>query len=386
MRRAALLLALLAVAGCATVEDTAAPPSELPDFEPAARLETVWSDTSGDAFNRRWVRMAPAAGDDALYVANVAGQVSAYGPEDGARRWRVDVDAWLAAGVGSGAGGVYVGSSEGVVIALDAQDGSERWRRDLVTELLAPPAVATADTVLVRAVDGRVIALSAETGATQWTYDADVPSLTLRGHSQPVVVPGGALVGQDNGQVVALQGDNGEPLWETQVAPPEGGSPIERMVDIDGRLGIGEGVLYAVTYQGQVAQIEPREGDIGWSRELSSYAGLGVDRERVYVSDESSHVRALDPDSGTTLWRQDALAHRRLTAPVPVPGTDFIAVADFEGYVHLLTRADGRIVARQSTGGFGVLADPVALAEGRIAVQTQGAKIRVLEATPLDDG
>lgn len=384
MRRAALLLGMFALAGCATVEDTAAPPSELPEFETAVRVDAVWTKTSGDAFNHKWVAMTPTADDEALYVANVAGQVSAFGPDDGTRRWRVDVDTWLSAGVGSGAGGVYVGGSEGAVVALDAADGSERWRRDLATELLAPPAVATAEIVLVRANDGRVIALSTETGETEWTYDTDVPSLTLRGHSQPVTVPGGALVGQDNGQVVALHGESGEPLWEAQVASPEGGSPIERMVDIDGRLGVGEGVLYAVTYQGQIAQIEPRQGNIGWSRELSSYAGLSVDPQRVYVADASSHVRALDPDSGSTLWRQDALAHRRLTAPVPVPGTDYIAVADFEGYVHLLTRADGRIVARHRTGGFGILADPVPLEDGRIAVQTQGAKILVLEAAPLD--
>ncbi|MEX1082414.1 MAG: outer membrane protein assembly factor BamB [Halofilum sp. (in: g-proteobacteria)] len=379
------LVALLALAGCAAVEDTAAPPAELTDFEPAARIERVWTDTSGDAFNRKWVRMTPSSTDgDVLYVANVAGQVSAYDREDGARRWRVDADAWLSAGVGSGAGGVYVGSSEGTVIALDADDGSERWRRDLVTELLAAPAVASAEMVLVRAADGRVVALSSETGETAWTYDADVPSLTLRGNSQPVPVPGGALIGLDNGRVVALEGDSGEPLWESTVAPPEGGSPIERMVDIDGALGIGQGVLYAATYQGQIAQIEPREGEIGWSRELSSYAGLSVDAQRVYVTDERSHVRALDPDSGTTLWRQDVLAHRRLTAPVPVPGTDYLAVADYDGYVHLLTRGDGRLVARHRTGGFGILADPVPLDEGRIAVQTQGAKVLVLEAAPLE--
>lgn len=384
MRRAALLLAALALGGCATVEDTAAPPAELTDFEPAARLTEVWRDASGSAFNRKWVRMAPSYGGGTLYTANVAGQVSAYDAAEGRRQWRVDVDAWLSAGVGSGAGGVYVGSSEGTVIALAADDGSERWRRDVVSELLAPPAVASSEMILVRAVDGRVIALSTETGETLWTYDSDVPSLSLRGNSKPVPVPGGALVGLDNGRVVALDGETGEPLWESTVAPPEGGSAIERMVDIDGTLGIGEGVLYAVSYQGQIAQIEPREGDIGWSRELSSFAGLRVDPQRVYVTDADSHVRALDPDSGATLWRQDDLAHRRLTAPVPVVGTEYLAVADFDGYVHLLTRADGRIVARHRTGGFGILADPESLGDGRFAVQTQGAKILVLEAESIE--
>lgn len=385
MRRLALIAAVLALVGCSTVEDTAAPPAELTDFDPGARLSEVWRATSGDAFNDKWVRMTPVRAGEVLYSANVAGQVTAFDAADGDRRWRTDVEAWLSAGVGVGGGAVYVGSAEGTVIALDADDGAVRWRRDVVGELLAPPAPGPESIVYVRTVDGRVLALEADNGEIRWTHEGDVPALSLRGNSQPLPVSGGVLVGQDNGMVVALHGRNGEPLWEAEVAPPEGETEIERMVDIDGNLGIGRDVLYAVTYQGQIAEIEPNEGNIGWSRELSSYAGLTVDAERIYVTDASSHVRALDHDSGSTLWRQDALAHRRLTAAVPVPGTGFLAVADYDGYVHLLTRADGRIVARLRTGGFGIMADPEPLSEGRFAIQTQGAELLVLEAEALAD-
>lgn len=383
MRRVALLAATLALVGCSTVEDTAAPPAELTDFDRGARLTEVWRATTGDAFNRKWVRMTPVRDGEVLYSANVAGQVTAFDAADGDRRWRTDVEAWLSAGVGVGGGAVYVGSAEGTVIALDAADGSVRWRRDVAGELLAPPAAGPESIVYVRTVDGRVLALEADSGEVRWAHEGDVPALSLRGNSQPLPVSGGVLVGQDNGMVVALRGETGEPLWESQVAPPEGETEIERMVDIDGRLGLGRDVLYAVTYQGRIAEIEPDQGNIGWSRELSSYAGLTVDAQRIYVTDASSHVRALDPDSGSTLWRQEALAHRRLTAAVPVPGTGLLALADYDGYVHLLTRADGRIVARMRTGGFGIMAAPEPLAEGRFAVQTQGAHLLVLEAEAL---
>ena len=384
MRRAALLLALAVLAGCSTTEDTAAPPAELPDFERGARLETVWRDGTGDAFNQRWVRMAPWLAEGTVYAANVAGQVTAWDGESGRRRWRTDVDTWLSAGVGGGAGGLYVASQEGVLIALSAEDGGERWRRDLSGELLAPPT-AGPDLLVARTVDGRVLALDPANGERLWTYSADVPSLSLRGNSRPVPVQGGILVGLDNGRLVALRDDNGQPLWETRIQTPEGSSPIDRMVDIDGAIGIGRGVVYAVTYQGRIAQVEPREGNIRWSREMSSYAGLGVDGERVYVTDADSHVRGLAPDNGATLWRQEKLAHRRLTAPVPIPGTDFLALADYDGYVHVLSRADGRIVARTRAGdSFGILADPVPTGEGRFVVQAQGGHVVSLRVAPLE--
>lgn len=382
-RLPAALGLLLLLAGCGGVEDTAVPPAELPDFDRAAHLTTEWRRDIGSAFTRKWVRLTPALFDDTVYAANVDGTVAAFALAGGKRLWRTDLGRWLSAGVGVDGERVYVGTVEGEVIALDRDNGSELWRRAAGGELLAPP-VADSGLVIVRTVDGRVLALSSTDGSRRWTHSTDVPSLSLRGNSTPLLVPGGVLVGLDNGRVVALAAASGEPIWETEVAPPEGRSPIERMVDIDGAMAIGRNVLYATTYQGRIAEIEPQQGNIRWSRELSSYFGLGIDDQRLYVTDIDSHVLGLSPGTGETQWRQDKLHHRRLTAPVPVPDTPWLAVGDFEGHVHLLARGDGRLVARKGVGGFGVLADPVPAGDGRILVQTLGAELMLLRARALD--
>lgn len=382
--RAALgLLALLLVAGCSSVEDTAVPPAELPDYERAARLEIVWSHHVGSAFTRKWVRLTPVLREGTAYAANIDGTVAAFTVDDGRRQWDVELDRRLAAGVGVDGERVYVGTTEGEVVALDRDNGRELWRHATGGELLAPP-VAGGGMVIARTVDGRLLALSATDGSRQWTHSTDVPSLSLRGNSTPILVSGGVLVGLDNGRVLALAAASGEPIWETEVAPPEGRSPIERMVDIDGAMAIGRNVLYAATYQGRLAEIEPQQGNIRWSREISSYFGLGVDDERLYVTNVDSHVRGLSPGTGEPLWTQDKLHHRRLTAPVPVPDSPWLALGDFEGYIHLLARGDGRVVARKGLGGFGVLADPVPASDGRILVQTQGAELMLLRAEEIE--
>lgn len=383
MRRFLVLLAFALAAGCSTTEDTIAPPVELPDFDRSARLTEDWRGDTGDAFNRRWVRMAPWHEGGRVFTANVAGQVTAWAAEGGRRLWRVETDEWLSAGVGGGGGRVYVGTAQGTLIALDAETGETLWRHEVRGEMLAPPATSEAF-VVVRTVDGRIVALAPDSGERLWTYSSDVPPLSLRGNSEPVPVQGGVVVGLDNGRLVALQSELGQPLWETTIEAPEGRSPIERMVDIDGAIGIGRGVVYAATYDGRIAQVTPQQGNIRWERELSSYAGLTVDGERVYVTDSASHVRALEPDSGATLWRQDKLAHRQLTAPVPIPGTPYLALADYNGYVHILARADGRIVARTRAGdSFGILADPVPIGEGRFLVQARGGWVSALSVAPL---
>lgn len=385
MRKAFLPLLALVLSACSTTEDTAAPPNELTDFEPGAKVREVWSADTGWGGTEKWIRLAPFADGGTVYAANYTGEVSAWKLDGGERAWRVDLDTELSAGVGGDGETVYVGTAEGEVVALARGDGEERWRKDLGGELLAPPAGGSG-AVVVRTVDGRLIALRADDGEREWIFTSDVPSLSLRGNGAPLRVPGGVLVGLDNGQLAALSERNGQALWQTVIAEPTGRSPVERMVDIDGAIGLGSNVAYAATYQGEIAQVGPQRGDVQWSREMSSYAGLGVDRSRVYVSTADSHVVALDQEDGSTRWRQEKLAHRRLTAPVPVPGTPFLVLGDYDGYVHILTRADGRIVARKRIGGDGIMADPLPVAEGRIAVQTQGDDLAILEIGELEDG
>lgn len=382
MLRPLLVALTLAIAGCGPA-DTAIPPAELPDYEPGAKITTVWRQSVGSAFNRKWVRMVPAVDRDTIFAANVNGTVNAFAAEDGSRLWRVQLEEWLSAGVGVDQRHVYVGTAQGEVLALDRDSGEEVWRHAAGGELLAPP-VSNQRLVLARSVDGRVVALSPLDGSIEWTHSSDVPSLSLRGNSTPLLVPGGVIIGLDNGRLLALDDREGQGIWQIEIAPAEGRSPIERMVDIDGHIGVGRNVIYAATYQGRIAQVEPTQGSIQWSRELSSYAGLNLDGERLYVSNADSHVLALSPDTGSTLWRQEKLHHRRLTAPVPVGDQPWLVLGDFDGFLHVITRADGRVVARKGLDGFGVLADPVALEDNRILVQTQGGNLLMLRVSALD--
>jgi outer membrane protein assembly factor BamB len=189
-------------------------------------------------------------------------------------------------------------------------------------------------------------------------YDRSVPILTLRGTSMPVLVSGAAVSGFDSGQLVAISLENGQTLWEQRIAVPRGRSELERLVDIDADPLVADAVVYAVTFQGRIAALELFSGNVIWQREMSSYAGLGVQDEIIYVTDSDSFVWALDRRNSASLWRQDKLKWRQLTAPLGVGR--YVVVGDFEGYVHWLSREDGRMLARVRVDSSGILASPVA--------------------------
>jgi outer membrane protein assembly factor BamB len=169
------------------------------------------------------------------------------------------------------------------------------------------------------------------------------------------------IAGFASGKLAALTIDQGFVAWETNVAVPKGRSEIERMIDIDGDPVILGSAVYVSSYQGRVAVIDAQSGNLGWTRDMSSYTGLGVDFSQVYVSDQESNVWALTRDSGGTVWKQDRLLNRALTSPVPY--RDYVVVGDFEGYVHLLSRYDGALAGRVRVDGEGVSARPLVIGD-----------------------
>jgi outer membrane protein assembly factor BamB len=108
---------------------------------------------------------------------------------------------------------------------------------------------------------------------------------------------------------------------------------------------------------------------------MSSAAGLSVDARYVFVSDDKGAVQALDRAGGATIWKQDKLFLRRLTAPLAIG--DVVAVGDVEGYVHFLSRDTGAFVGRIATDGSPVRTSLLPLGES-VLVQTQEGNLVAL--------
>jgi outer membrane protein assembly factor BamB len=84
-------------------------------------------------------------------------------------------------------------------------------------------------------------------------------------------------------------------------------------------------------------------------------SGVSQGFGNVYASDEDGTVIAFLRTGQGQRWTQDALGWRGLGRPVPV--SSYLAVADFEGYVHLLSQVDGSFVGRLRPDSDGVRAD-----------------------------
>ncbi len=362
-RIAAVLFLALALGGCSPTNfinnlfssSKEEPPAELTDLEPEITLVERWSKSIGKGQGELYNQLTPAVYGNQIYAADYRGLVVSLDRFSGEKIWQVELDEPVSGAVGVGYGLVLVGTLKGKVIALDASDGNERWRHQVDSEILAPPAIND-ELVLVQTIDDRLIALESGSGRLRWSYENPPALLTLRGTGAPLLTNQLAFAGFSTGKVVALDTQRGIPAWEQRVAIPQGRSELERVVDIDGGLMMSGETLYMVTYQGKVAAIEAQSGRILWQRDASSYTGVTQGYGSIYLSLANGTVEAVDERTTTVLWSNDALARRQLSAPAAF--SSYLAIGDFEGYLHLLSQIDGRFVGRtrvSSSWGMGTV-------------------------------
>ncbi|WP_369159927.1 outer membrane protein assembly factor BamB [Candidatus Thiodiazotropha sp. LNASS1] len=371
----------LLLAGCSALsgKDNADPPSELVEFQPELRIETLWDEGFDDA-DETLLKLKPVYSNGMLYIAEPSGEVSSLDPETGERHWSVDTDSPLSGGPGVADGLIALGTLEAELILLDGEDGGERWRQRVSSDVLSSPAVNDGN-VVCRTTDGGVTAYTTDSGEKRWVYDRTVPVLTLRGDSSPLVSESQVLAGFAGGKFVGLSLDSGLVNWEATISTPKGRTELERVVDIDADPVLVEGTLYVSAYQGDVAAVSESSGVVLWRRDISSHAGLDASWRQVFITDAEDHIWSLDATNGATLWQQKKLHARKLSAPAMVGDT--LVVGDFDGYVHWLSQEDGRQLARIRVGGDAIRLKPLVIDE-IVYVLDEGGTLSALRAHPIE--
>jgi outer membrane protein assembly factor BamB len=373
------LAALLIAAGCSKDKDVE-PPATLVKFPATLPVKKLWSEGVGGGKKQLVLRLGlgPAVDNGVVFAASHKGEVLAASLDTGRHLWVKKLKIPISAGPGAGAGMVVVGSSKGAVVALDGATGRELWRVRLNSELLSAPAISE-KVVVIRSVDGRLHGLNAQSGKELWSVEQQVPRLSLRGTATPIIAKEVAISGFDNGKVMAVSLNNGDTVWETALATPHGRTELDRLIDIDSAVRVVGDNVFAAGFQGRTAMLALDSGQLWWGHDMSSYRGLAVDDDSLYVTQSDGIVVALRQRDGSELWRNQKLKLRRLSTPVLT--STAVAVADFQGYLHWLDKTTGELVARERVAKERITNSPVAVGD-TIVVLTDAGKLAAFRATP----
>lgn len=365
LKIAVVALGVSVLAGCSwfTPKDPRFEPVALTEYPAGVSASTLWSVNVGSG---RGPGFVPVVVGDSVYAATPNGSVLKTSLLGGGTLWRADARTALSAGAGSDGMTTAVASPDGTVIAFDDQ-GIEKWRAQASSEVFVPPVVG-AGVVAVRSSDYRIQAFDVQTGERLWSVQRPGPSLALKTSMQMVIIDGVVISGLPNGRLIVIDAQDGAVQWEGTVSSSRGATDLERINDVVGMPQTQGSLLCGASYQGRIVCFDISKGGVPvWDQPFSTTQGITADNMQVYGAGNRDMVHAFALADGEERWRQEGLRNRRLSAPAVVPQA--VAFGDYDGFVHFLSRSDGRLLGRIQTGGGAIVSPLVATPRG-VLVQT----------------
>jgi outer membrane protein assembly factor BamB len=259
---------------------------------------------------------------------------------------------------------VYFGSNDGALYKLDAATGRLIWRFASNAEVGRQPVLHGTSLLFVNAND-TIVAVNAESGARLWSqHRTPAHGMEVAGHAGLTVSHGVAYVAFSDGNVTAYAADTGREMWEPVDLSAEaeqalGEVPAYLDVDTTPVAGTVDGApcVFVGSYAGGVSALLAATGNQLWSNN----AVLGVTdltlweqpahtdaNGNVYpahslliASTGSAGIWALDPKTGTEVWRRD-LPEGGVSAPAFIAGAMLIGTT--QDGLFLLSPLQGALI------------------------------------------
>ncbi|MEO0367452.1 MAG: outer membrane protein assembly factor BamB [Pseudomonadota bacterium] len=320
-------------------------------------LDSNWRIGVGEGTGAGGIVISPALLGANIYAAAVNGRIVKADAQTGRVVWDTRLKKkTITGGVGVGGGLVLVGTSQGVVHALNQSDGAEAWNTKLDSEILASPVIED-DVVIARSGDGKVYGLAAYDGEILWTISRQLPRLTLRGDSEPLVLNGAAIAGFADGTLAAVEAKTGRALWDFPISFPRGTNEIDRLADIDTKPLLVGDFIYVSSYQEIMHALNIKQQGIAWSTSVSSYHPIAFDSAYLYLSDRHGVVHKIDRTDGAKVWSQDAL--RLFTTSAPIAVGPYVLISDGDGSIYTMRKRDGQLVGKHGLGAKTIVGEPI---------------------------
>lgn len=336
-RLSALGLSVTLALGLSACGSSKPKPAPLESLSNATRMAPAWSVRVGDVAPT----FALSVSADAVAVANVDGSIVSLDLQTGRERWRAQSKTELSAAVGSDGRYAAVVSANNDLMLFD--QGKLLWTERQPGRVLTAPVVA-GERVFVQAVDRSVRAYDALDGRYLWLYQrpgSEPLALATRSVIEPFRDT--LLVGQGN-RMVGLDPLKGTPRFDVSVGTPRGTNEVERLADLVGPLARVDDEACVRAFQFSVACLELNRGSVRWSRPQAGTQAVAANLQLVVGADSTDRLSAWKVESGDNVWRIDRFVNRGLSAPALWGNR--IAVADAQGYLHILSQADGRTLTR----------------------------------------
>lgn len=349
-------------------------------------LTPLWSRDIGKGVSKGGrITSEPVIENGVIYTLDAAASLRATS-KDGTALWTTDLTPFgenrldgFGGGVSAAGAQVFASTGFGEVLALNAQDGDILWRQELEGAVRAAPTVLGSK-VFVVARDDKSYGLDAQNGRIKWRVQSAAGEAGVVGGASPAALGPIVVMPFASGEVIGTLVRNGRQVWSAALSGGRRGKVRARISDITGDPVIDRDRVYVANQSGRLLALDRRSGDRLWSVNDGSLGpAWPAGGSLFYVSDEARLVR-LDASDGSEIWdaqlpaylgskhRDDAIAHY---GPVLAGGR--ILVASSDGHLRSYDPVNGAELARWTIPD-GAASSP-AIAEGVLYVLSKSGKL-----------
>ncbi len=340
-----IAVTFIGLTACAT--DNTPKPNDIPPITNADKLSISWD--IGSLGSSSASSFAPVVDtNNSVFTADSNGNIYKIDSTDGTIITKFNIKRNLSSGCAISADSIFVTTVDNSLLSIGKVNEKVLWEIKLPTISIEPPQIM-GNTIVVRTNDDSILAYNAETGALLWVYQRPVPGLTLRVTNTMQLVPSGGVlvVGLPSGRLVMLNLTNGTPIWENNVAVPQGATDLDKLTDIAMRPVLDDRMICVASFNGNLSCLDAISSNLIWSKKFSSSSQILIDNQNVYAISQDGTMYAFDKSTGASQWSNDVLKNRGLGSPAFLNNN--ILVVDDKGYINLFSRNDGQLIARVSS-------------------------------------
>jgi len=273
-------------------------------------------------------------------------------------------------GVAADNGRVYGVSGFGKVAAFDPATGKLLWQTNVGRPVRAAPT-AVGDRLFIIARDGHFYCLSGVDGKQLWAVRGIPQQASLVNNVSPAVAGQTVVVPYPSGDLLALDINNGTPIWSENLASSRITSQLASLADA-ARPAIDNGVVYGVGHGGRMIATSLETGERLWSLDVAGVQTPAVSGDSVFVVDTRGRLLAVSRDAGGIRWTAKLPGAKTWSGPTLAGGK--LWLVSNEGQLAGVDAVTGRVVTQQNLGGKYYI--PPVVAQGRMLLLSDSASLR----------
>ena len=348
MKKNSLLLMVFIISSCSTLnfwsddDEDLESPKELSAIENRVDLSINWKRSSKGA--NYLGAFEPAFSGQEVFFADEEGIIRSLSRETGRVNWEEKLDFQLSVGVAYGFGKLAFSDNQGNLHLFDIDSKSIDWSSNTGSEVLANPVI-DARFVVTRTSGGELQAYSMSTGERVWSFRSQLPPLTVRGTSSPILSQGNVISTFDNGRIGVFQLNTGFLIWDSPISYIKGASELENLIDSHSRPVVIDSLMYATNYQGNISIYDLAQQRQVWAEEASSLVPPLVLNNMIVVIQDNGSILSFSNRTLQQSWLNEDYLRRKLSNAVEFNGN--ILVGDLDGYLHIIDVLNGITLGRK---------------------------------------